>query len=102
MEIWFELGFIGTFIYICMVAAAYRSADSVSRCVLVAFVTIGMFAFPSHVPFTAFLGALVLGHAARLGPSLWMVNEQSGLRLRDWYGRKPADQAASGPISYRG
>ena len=92
MEIWFELGFIGTFLYVCMVASAYRSADGVSRCVLVAFITIGMFAFPSHVPITAFIGALVLGHAARLGSSIWAEHEQGGLRLRYWNGRKRADQ----------
>lgn len=95
LEIWFELGFIGTFLYICMVAAAYRMADNVSRCILVAFVTIGMFAFPSHVPFTAFLGALVLGHATRLGPSIWDEHELGRLDLRSWHGRKVFDQRAN-------
>jgi len=87
MEIWFELGIIGTFIYVCLVAAAFRSADSVSRCILVAFVTIGMFAFPSHVPFTAFLGAVILGHAVRLGQPIWIGNEHSGPGIRPWYER---------------
>src|ERR1019366_4068091 len=58
LEIWFELGTIGVFLFASMVATAYRVADNVSRCVMAAFITIGMFEFPSHVPGTAFLGAL--------------------------------------------
>ena len=102
MEIWFELGFIGAFLYTVMVATAFRSADGLARCILVAFVTIGLFAFPSHVPFTAFIGALMLGHAARLGSSIWAEYEPGGLRLRSWYGRKPAHQEPSGQLPYRG
>src|ERR1035437_6461813 len=102
LEIWFELGTIGVFIYASMVAAAYRMAGNVSRCLIAAFIAMGMFEFPSHVPFTAFIGALVLGHAARLGPSIWAQYEPSGLRLRSWYGRKPAHQEPSGQLPYRG
>ena len=102
MEIWFELGFIGTFIYATLVAAAYRVADSVSRCIMVAFVTMGMFEFPSHVPVTAFLGALVLGYSVRRGSSIWAKYEQGGSRLRFWHGRTQRNTGASGPVPYRG
>ena len=102
MEIWFELGFIGTFLYVCLVATALRSADSVSRCVLVAFVTIGMFAFPSHVPFTAFLGALMLGHAARLGTSIWSEHQLGGLGLRSGNAAAGSYQGADRQSAYRG
>src|ERR1017187_1109685 len=92
LEVWFELGAIGVFIYASMVAIAYRVANNVSRCILVAFITMGMFEFPSHVPITAFLGALVLGYAVRRGSSIWAEYEQSGLRIRSWYERKPTHQ----------
>ena len=102
LEIWFELGTIGVFLYASMVAAAYRVADDVSRCLIAAFITIGMFEFPSHVPLTAFIGALVLGHAPMRGSSIWAEYEPRGLRICSSYGRKTAYQEPSGQLSYRG
>src|ERR1035437_9201427 len=92
LEIWFELGAIGVFIYASMVATAYRMADNVSRSLMAAFIIMGMLEFPSHVPVTAFLGALVLGHAAMYGSSIWAKYEPGRLGIRRWYERKPAHQ----------
>ena len=95
LEIWFELGFVGTFIYVCLVASAYRSAGIVLRCILGAFVTIAMFAFPSHAPFTALVGAMVLGHAVRSGSSIWEHDSLRGLELRARNGGKHTPATAN-------
>jgi O-antigen ligase len=92
LEIWFETGAVGLGLYCLLVAASFGSADSITRPILAAFVVIGMFAFPSHMPVTAFIGALALGHAARNGMPLWECAEHIRLALRAWHGRssKPA------------
>ena len=102
LEVWFELGAIGVCLFAGLVAAAYRVANHVCRCVLAAFVTIGMFAFPSHVPFSAFIAALVIGHTARNGLSIWSEHELGGSGLRKWHGRKPSYQEPGGQLPYRG
>jgi len=94
LEIWFELGVIGLALWAAIWATAFRSADGISRCILGAFLVIAMLAFPSHVPFTAFVAALVLGHTVRLRNSLWSEHELGGQVLCYWHGRKPADQIA--------
>ena len=95
LEIWFELGFVGTFIYVCLVASAYRSAGLISHCILGAFCTIAMFSFPSHAPFTALVGAIVLGHAVRGGSSIWEYDGLRGLELCKGNGGKHSTSAAN-------
>ena len=94
LEIWFELGAIGVCLFAMGIAAAYRMADRVCRCILASFVTIGMFAFPSHVPFTAFIAALVFGHTARSGSSIWSKHRLGRLVLHQGNGREFSDQRA--------
>lgn len=99
LEIAFELGAIGTILYGAIIALAYRSADVIGRAVLAGFVTIGMFSFPWHIPTTAFIGALVIGHAARNWNSLRYYKLSFRMALRPWHGRKFLGYFANRPSS---
>ena len=82
LELWFEVGFVGLSLCIIAAIASLGSADSRTRPAMAAYAAIAMFAFPSHVPFTAFLAGLLLGHSARNGHSLRDVAVRFGLPLR--------------------
>lgn len=89
LELAFETGLIGVAIYAVFIAIAYRSANHVGRAVLAAFVTLGMFAFPWHLPVTGFIAALVVGHAAGRGYNLRYLYFRFRLAVRPWNGRNP-------------
>ena len=94
LEVWFELGILGVGLWAAIFGASFRSADGISRCVIGAFFVIAMLAFPSHVPFSAFIGALMLGHAVHLRDGICSEHELGGLLLRYWHGRLSARQTA--------
>ena len=85
LEIAFEVGIIGAILYCGFAASAFGMANSVQRPILAAFFTYGMFAFPWHVPVTAFIGAIVLGNVAGSGNSLryWLLRIRLAIRARD-------------------
>ena len=78
LELAFETGIIGVCLYVAILAIAYRMADTVQRSILVAFLTIGMFAMPWHMPTTAFICALLLGHISTCGARLRRHDIESG------------------------
>lgn len=65
LELTYELGFCGACLAVWFAVELCRSAESCERLVLVAFAALAMVAFPLHNPATAFLFAVVAGHAAR-------------------------------------
>lgn len=70
LEIWFDVGVIGTLLYSLWIAAALGMADAGDRGIIIAFLVIGLVGFPWFMPVTAFLAAVVLGHVARRGVSV--------------------------------
>ena len=84
LELIFEVGVIGAAIYALMVATAYRMASTVHRCIMAAFYTIGLVSFPDHIPTTACLAAIVIGHSSRVGYSLRLHLARIRISLRAW------------------
>lgn len=68
LETAFELGIPGAVLALVLVAMVVGRARHTERLVLVAFAVEAFFGFPVHEPATAFLGAVVAGHAAREWP----------------------------------
>lgn len=81
LEILFETGIVGLGLYCCFIGLAFSSADQVGRCLLAAFIAISMFAFPSHLPVTAFIFAVVAGHAAVRRRPLFVITDRSRMAL---------------------
>ena len=94
LEIWFETGLIGFALAVSWIAVTLGSADNVSRGILIAFLTVGMFAFPMHVPTALFLAALAAGHAARRGFVLRDNDNSKRFDIRPWYERGDEPQGA--------
>jgi O-antigen ligase len=82
LEIWFETGAIGLFIFAGWIAVALRSADDVARSIIVCWLVAGCIAFPSHIPFTLFMAALALGHAGRGGLPIRILRDNGRLRIQ--------------------
>lgn len=80
LEVLYELGIPGLIIALIFIGAVLRSSDHPERFVFAAFITESFFAFPSHLPATAVLGAIVAGCAARDLPAV---------RLQAFAGRIP-------------
>ena len=89
LEICFELGAVGVIGYCALAISAIRMASVTGRCILVAFITMGMFAFPLWMPATGFIAAFVAGHAARNGRSLRYLDRRIRMAFRPWNGRNP-------------
>lgn len=68
----FELGLVGAVLLVALVVVAVRS-DLGDRdlAVVVALGVEMLFAFPLHLPCTAFVGAVLLGHLCRNGDRVW-------------------------------
>jgi hypothetical protein len=101
LELAFETGIVGACLYCVFIATALGMADGVSRSVLAAFVTFGMFAFPWHIPTSGFIAALMLGNIAADGDSLWLSNIRLRTALRPWHGREPFPDRAHSKLEGR-
>lgn len=88
LEMVFELG-IGAIFYLALIALAYRMAAVPERTVLLAFLCVGCLSFPWHIPTTAFIAALVIGHASQRGYNLRYLNLRFRMALHPWNGRNP-------------
>lgn len=68
LEWLFELGVIGAALLAALVVVGFRSnGGAAERCVAIALGVEMLFAFPLHLPCTAFMGALVLGNLCGAG-----------------------------------
>ena len=86
LEIIFDYGFIGAFLYASFTVVAIGVADRIYRPILAAFLVIGCFSFPWHVPVTAFIGACVIGCIAGRGFDLRSFNDVWRNRVFSWIG----------------
>lgn len=94
LEIWFETGAIGLFVFAAWIATAIRSADDVTRGIIVCWLMVGMFAFPSHIPFTLFMAALALGHSVHGGADIRDLCYNFRLRIQARNGYQAAAERA--------
>jgi hypothetical protein len=73
LELIYELG-LGSILALWLAISSFRSAAHKERCVLVAFAVLATVGFPLYMPASAFIFAIVAGHAARGSPELlWAV-----------------------------
>ena len=70
LQLWIELG-PGTLLFAGMLYLCFQCAGEAERLVLIAFTTEAMFGYPLHMPATAFMAAIVMGHACRNRRDLW-------------------------------
>jgi hypothetical protein len=78
----FEVGVIGAIILLGF-AASLSGPFTAARFVLVAIAVEAVFAFPFHMPATAFMGALVAGHCARDRHNIRAALGTGRVRLRE-------------------
>lgn len=82
LEVGFEGGIVGVIALCGLAYSVLRARNSgISLCVLVGFAAEAFVGFPFHVPCTAFLAALCLGHLVRGGPSLLELVHNSRIFL---------------------
>jgi hypothetical protein len=81
LELVFELGLIGGLLALIIVTLLMVQACDADRLVLLALGVEALFGFSCHMPATAFLGAVVAGHAARGWPLLRQRQRVSGVAL---------------------
>ncbi len=87
LEAIFEIGGVAVFVWCALFAVCLRAVVSAERTVLVAVGVQMLFAFPLHLPATAFLAALCLGHLCR---DRVVVRDQlahGGIFLQEGHGR---------------
>lgn len=86
LSVLFELGFIGTAIFVGLGVASLWQADQRHRAILAVLFTISMVTFPFNIPTSAFIGAVVIGHVAGGGNSLRGLIDGLRVALRARYG----------------
>lgn len=89
IEFLFELGAVGFTLYAVFIALALEWAGRYLP-ILVGFLVISSLSFSWHIPTSAFLGALVIGHIARDGDDVRRVLADSRALLSRWYARAGA------------
>lgn len=87
LEAVFEIGIVAVFIWWALFAVLARAVDSPERTVLIAVAVEMLFAFPLHLPCTAFLAALCLGHLCRDRAVVRNSVTDGGVSLQAGYGR---------------
>ena len=81
LELAYEIG-PGTLFYLAFLALALSGPFGAEKLVLIAFLMEGCFAFPLHMPATAFMAALVTGRLCRDRVSLRRLFVARGARIR--------------------
>lgn len=82
LELVFELGAVGTLLAVAIFGLIMLQALPGDRPVLVALLIEAIFGFSLHMPATAFIGAVVAGHAARGWPVLRQRERVGGVALQ--------------------
>lgn len=96
-EVLFDLGCVGLLAAVALTAGAMFGPG---RYVAVAFATLCALGFSSHLPLSGFVGALVLGHAARAWPELRVSLAAGRAALeRRFHGTRRAARAGSGHLA---
>ena len=90
LEVAFELGLVGFAALVGLCFVAIRGSEGTARYLVVAFLTMCFFDQASHLPASAFVGALALGHLARDRRSLRDSLMSGRISLQHWFRRAPS------------